>query len=588
MKVKVISEIGINHNGQFEEAKKLIKESFLSGCNGIKFQYRNKIRAYYSKNANEIGDDLLKSEINRCYIKPSELIELSLFAKEEFGLKVGISFFTEEDIDDFKNVDDYFDFFKVPSVEFANRDLIKRLQKTEKLLFISLGCQKEEVIKKHISNFDKENTILMHCVSNYPVEIYNSKLGYIAHLKNIWGGKIGYSSHDKDWRLCISALTLGIDYLERHITSNKNAFGLDHSTSSTPEEFKDLCYFAREIPLAVIGKNERNINAGELINMQNLGRSPYLKNSLPAGKIISKNDFAWRSPQVGLDYNNLDYFGNKKLIKPIEKGEVLCKHHFQHAEIKYKNINNWIIDKKISLPVRLHDCKKIEKAVGVKYHELHLSYSESLSNDLLNSKNYNNEFKYSIHLPDYIDSNTIIDPFSEDVYVREKSLKIIDNCIKLAKILNTKTNNEIPIVGSFSNFYKTKENTIKKVNNFCKEKSIQKILRLMPQFLPPIAWYFGGSYKLNIFNSMEDIKIMNSVNCDYCLDISHAFMCATKEKDILNQLSKNINLVKHIHIAGASGIDGEGESLKKMDKDQAKFFKEIINLPLIKVIEVWQ
>ena len=78
--------------------------------------------------------------------------------------------------------------FKVPSVEFANRDLIKRLQKTEKLLLISLGCLRR-IIKKHISNFDKENTILMHCVSNYPVEIYNSKLGYISHLKVSGTGK---------------------------------------------------------------------------------------------------------------------------------------------------------------------------------------------------------------------------------------------------------------------------------------------------------------------------------------------------------------------------------------------------------------
>ena len=346
-------------------------------------------------------------------------------------------------------MEDYFDFFKVPSVEFSNKGLIKRLQQTEKLLLISLGCQKEEIIKKHLPNFNKENTVLMHCVSNYPLEIFNSRLGYISHLKSIWGGKIGYSSHDKDWRLCISALTLGIDYLERHITSDKNAFGLDHSTSSTSREFKDLCYFAREIPLAMIGKSERTINSGELINMQNLGRSPYLKNSLPAGKIISKNDFEWRSPQVGLDYNNLEYFENKKLIKPIEKGEVLCKHHFQNLEIKYKNINNWIGDKKISLPVRLHDCKKIEKEIRVKYHELHLSYSEALSENLLNPKNYNKEFKYSIHLPDYIDSSTIIDPFSKDVFVREKSLKIIGNCLKLAKILYKKTNNEIPIVGSF-------------------------------------------------------------------------------------------------------------------------------------------
>ena len=79
------------------------------------------------------------------------------------------------------------------------------------------------------------------------------KLGYLKHLKEIWNGEIGYSSHDKDWKVCISALTIGINYIERHITLNKNESGLDHSTSSTPDEFKELCYFAERIKFALKG-----------------------------------------------------------------------------------------------------------------------------------------------------------------------------------------------------------------------------------------------------------------------------------------------------------------------------------------------
>ena len=65
---KIIAEIGINHNGKYEEAKSLIESSYKSGCYGIKFQYRNIKRSYVNNQANEIGDDLLKSEISRCYL----------------------------------------------------------------------------------------------------------------------------------------------------------------------------------------------------------------------------------------------------------------------------------------------------------------------------------------------------------------------------------------------------------------------------------------------------------------------------------------------------------------------------------------
>ena len=106
--------------------------------------------------------------------------------------------------------------------------------------------------------------------------------------------------------------------------------------------------------------------------------------------------------------------------------------------------------------------------------------------------------------------------------------------------------------------------------------------------MPPIAWYFGGSIKLKLFNSKSDLEIMKDLNCKYCLDISHAFMCNYNEKDFLEEIIDTFNLVKHIHIAGASGIDGEGEPISSMDTLQIKFLKKILKLPHIKVIEVWQ
>ena len=583
----VIAEIGINHNGNIEEALSLIKASAEAGCFGIKFQYRNLRRAYSEKNSNEIGDTLLKSEIERCYLSPENIIKLSKVSKEKYNLKVGISFFTEEDLDDFEEINSHFDFYKVPSVEFTNNTLIKKLCSFNKLILLSLGCQDEETILSQIEWLDVNKVVLMHCISNYPLEIYNAKLGYIKHLQEIWGGRIGYSSHDKDWKMCIPAFTMGIDFIERHITNNKNDIGLDHSTSSTPSEFREICYYSEELPMALKGDTKRSLNSGELINKQNLGRSPYSKKLIKKGEFLSESDFIWRSPQVGLSYENIKTFIKNPSIKEIKKDEAICIHHFQNN--KKDLINSKLIDEyKISLPVRLHDKKSIEKEVRKTSQELHLSFKETLSSDLLKEENFSKDIQYSIHLPDYIDSNTILDPFSENSYIKSKSNLIIDNCIKLSNLLNQLTKKEIPIVGSFSTFYKSKFYSINQINNFCKENSEDGKHFIVPQLLPPIAWYFGGSVKLELFNSKSDLQIMKDLNCNYCLDISHAFMCNFNEKGFLEETIDTFNLVKHIHIAGAKGIDGEGEPISSMDEFQIEYFKKILKLPFIKVIEVWQ
>ena len=115
--VKLIAEIGINHDGSLDKCKKLIDGSYKANCEYIKFQYRNLNRTYIS--TKEIGDEILSKEIKRCYLRPKDLLSLNQYGKS-LGLKVGISFFCIEDIDDFEDELNQFDFFKVPSPEMNN------------------------------------------------------------------------------------------------------------------------------------------------------------------------------------------------------------------------------------------------------------------------------------------------------------------------------------------------------------------------------------------------------------------------------------------------------------------------------------
>ena len=116
--IYTIAEIGINHNGCLESATKLIELASESGATAVKFQYRNSRRCYLS--TNEIGDEILYSEILRTSLPPEAYDQLINHAKSQ-GLDVGLSFFIDEDILDFDDTPlNKVDFFKVPSQEFSN------------------------------------------------------------------------------------------------------------------------------------------------------------------------------------------------------------------------------------------------------------------------------------------------------------------------------------------------------------------------------------------------------------------------------------------------------------------------------------
>ena len=122
-KIKIIAEIGINHNGSFEVAKKLIQASKNANLNAVKFQYRNLETSYSDYADREIGDEILISQIKENFLSPEKLLELASFA-HDLNLEVGISVFDSGDIYDFGDGLKLFDFFKLPSAELTNYELI--------------------------------------------------------------------------------------------------------------------------------------------------------------------------------------------------------------------------------------------------------------------------------------------------------------------------------------------------------------------------------------------------------------------------------------------------------------------------------
>lgn len=586
---KVIAEIGINHNGSVAIAKRLIHSAANAGCWGVKFQYRDITDFYGSEN--EIGDEILISELKRVNLTIEDYIELIDCSRSQ-GLKVGVSFFRKNDITEFITRTGELDFIKIPSVEFLNIPLIKSAVDTGMTVMASTGAHDSKDLQKFKKYFPNSDITLFHCISNYPVITGNQQLNYIDELKTVNNDNVGYSSHDRDYEMVFMALMKGIRYLERHITLDKDDNGLDHSCSSTPNEFERICNYCKSLQ-GILGGKKRFINQGEVINKQNLGSCAYMKKGLNAGDVVTMDDVNFSTPRLGLGIDELGGMENMTLKQSIQQGEPLYDVHFMDEpdplEIEKITMAN---DMNLGIPVRLHDYAFMSTMYPINCFELHLSYSEILyQHDKLIqlADSFSNKEKISIHLPDYIPGNLLMDPISVNKEQARTSQQIVEKLCFFAQHINQVTGNAVPVVGSFSQMSGRDERVFYR-DLHCYLLGVEKQTGVIisPQWLPGIAWYFGGADCIRGFNNTIAIEMIKELDMKICLDLSHLILSANYYGDgnWHHWYDELIPFTNHLHIADAEGIDGEG--IEFGSGELGNIDTILTKNPDRKIIEIWQ
>ena len=582
----VIAEIGCNHNGDLEEARSLVEKAASANCWGVKFQFRNVPTFYHS--SNEIGDEILSAEITRTDLATKDLTLLADLARS-LGMKAGISFFRVEDYEVFGLACNSFDFFKVPSAECTNYELIKRLLETKKQVMVSTGGHSVTKIEDTLTKFIDKNLIVFHCVPNYPTKLGAQNLLFINKLKELGFEQVGYSSHDEDIEVCLMAIALGADWIERHLTNNVNGNGLDDSSSSEIDDFFLLEKYASNIK-DILGDKNRLPNQGEILNMQNLGTGMYSNKDIPDTSNHDLSDFDVKAPRVGMSVGEYlqDYKG-KRIFINLNKGEALSKRHFTKVTSYDKDkLSAFARQHLVGVPVRLHDIEKYRGLINTGVYEFHLSYTEVFSDGLLDSVSKVKEDDHiSIHLPDYLEGNRIVDPISKNDQTRRDSRELIKRTQEFAREISNKIGKHIPIIGSFSQRCgRKREDVLEDLFYFLYDLTEASEYKIYPQWLPVYAWYFGGSVKLDLFNSQEDIDYANKHKIDITLDLCHLSLSAEYAKeswlDWYNQLKGRIG---HFHLADAEGVDGEGLDIGSGNIGDFSIF---LGSEKIKVIEVWQ
>jgi len=581
---QVIAEVGINHNGSPETLRELVYAASESGASAVKFQYRNPHRAYVNRER-ELGDEIVGHAISSAHLEP-ELICGAADLANQLGMMAGVSFFTIEDLPDVIALRPSWDFFKVPSAELSNLELALELLRHAVPLFLSTGAHTEAEISKVLEKLPFEaDWSPFHCVSNYPTHMRNARLGYLRWLAAKWNRPVGYSSHDIDWEMCIVAAMNGAAYIERHITLDKSQKGLDHSSSSTPDEFKRLTRILGGLPEALTGDHPRSPNQGELVNRQNLGRSYFFGRDVLRGETIDRSDLIYASPRITLDANVREYIG-RVTVRDCPAGTPLDRNAVTPLLAVPDQAINFCDSLRIGIPVRPHDQDHLLRGIPVRTVEYHLSFGDVERIDAITPPSGLRHA--SVHLPDYISPNRLMDPFAADRDIRSDSRRLIERTSTLAARLQDLLGETVPVVGSFPNLDSRHEGYLNPLKGLVDE-SAAKGVQILPQWLPPFAWYFGGSVPVHAFCDPEELEVVADQGLAICLDTAHlAMSCTYFDADLDDAITRALPLARHIHLGDAFGIDGEGVALGHGNFGSSRMMPDVLRSPHNKIIEVWQ
>ena len=239
----LIAEIGINHNGDINLAKKLIDSSADANFDAVKFQKRD-INLVYSEELLNSKRESPWGTTQREQKEGLEFSEKEYLEIDSYCKKKKIKWFASAwDVNSLKFLDTFnLEYNKIASAMIVDLNFLKEVAKRKKHTFISTGMSTENDISKAVEIFraNKCSFELMHCVSTYPMKVEDANLLTINALKDKFKCEVGYSGHENGVAVSLAAFMLGISSLERHITQDRTMYGSDQAASLEPKGMKNL------------------------------------------------------------------------------------------------------------------------------------------------------------------------------------------------------------------------------------------------------------------------------------------------------------------------------------------------------------
>lgn len=307
-KVIIIAEAGVNHNGNFELAKRMITEAKRAGVDYVKFQTAvpelviSTIapKAEYQKETT--GNN--ESQLDMCraiHLPLNDYVRLKAICDSE-----GIGFlstpFDLVSIDTLEPLN--MDYYKIPSGEITNLPYLRKIASKHRHVIMSTGMCEMPEIEVAIEVLEKEgmlrnDIILLHCNTEYPTPYRDVNLAAMKTIGDAFGVTVGYSDHTCGIEIPIAAVALGARVIEKHFTLDCNMAGPDHKASLEPAQLKAMVDAIRNVEQA-IGSTEKHATASETPNKIVARKSIVAARDIAKGEILTEENITVKRPGNGI------------------------------------------------------------------------------------------------------------------------------------------------------------------------------------------------------------------------------------------------------------------------------------------------
>lgn len=329
MSVYIIAEAGVNHNGQFELAKKMIEVANASGVDAIKFQTfcAEKLvidqapKAEYQEKMTKKGESQFEM-LKKLELSKNEFIDLKDYC-DKLGLEFLSTPFDLESLEFLNSIG--LKCMKIPSGELTNLPYLIKIADTKLPVILSTGIATLNEVEAAVYVLKKNGTekiSLLHCTTEYPTPYEDVNLNAMLTMQKEFELPVGYSDHTMGIEISIAAVALGATIIEKHFTLDRRLDGPDHKASLEPDELKNMVKAIRHVEIA-FGDGVKHPAESEMKNINIARKSIVAKKKIAKGEFLTEENLTVKRPGNGVSPMKwFDVLG-KKALKDFEEDELI-------------------------------------------------------------------------------------------------------------------------------------------------------------------------------------------------------------------------------------------------------------------------
>ena len=330
-KTIIIAEAGVNHNGNLDMAKELIKVASEAKADYVKFQTfkakntitKNAKKANYQKNTTDQRENQFDM-VEKLELSKEMHVELISFSKNK-NIKFLSTPFDHDSIELLKDLG--LEIFKIPSGEITNLPYLRHIGKLNKKIILSTGMANLKEVKNALdvlvsSGTKKSNITVLHANTEYPTPMEDVNLRAMLTIGKELGVNFGYSDHTLGIEVDIAAVALGACVIEKHFTLDCNLEGPDHKASLEPYQLKEMVKAIRNTELA-LGSDIKEPSKSEIPNIEIVRKSIVAKTKIKKGDILNETNLAVKRPGNGVSPMKWDEVIDTKATKNYKEDELI-------------------------------------------------------------------------------------------------------------------------------------------------------------------------------------------------------------------------------------------------------------------------